>query len=195
MAPDLMRLFVAVKPPPEILARLEVAQRRLKSPVARAGITWAKPAQVHVTLKFLGDVPLAALGELQAALGHACAGTACFELSAEGLGVFPDAREPRVIWAGLRGDLETLGRLRQRIEAASRPWCLPETREFKPHLTLGRVRRINPSRAQALSGSMDDPRAENFGGWRVDAVDLMQSVLSPNGAAYTRLSSHRLLGS
>src|SRR4051812_2511837 len=108
MSGDSMRLFVAANPPAEVRSQLAEIQRRLETSLGRAEISWSKPEQIHVTLKFLGDFPSPGLGELKSELAQVCAGASRLELQARGLGVFPDACKPRVIWVGLNGQMEAL---------------------------------------------------------------------------------------
>jgi 2'-5' RNA ligase len=186
--PQTVRAFVAAPLPPEVTARLGQLQRRLKFPLARAGISWVRPAQIHLTLKFLGDVPAGALGELKQVIAGACAEISPFTLRAETLGTFPASRKPRVIWVGVRGELELLRRLQGHIEAATCRWRLPEHAEYRPHLTLGRVRHLTAGQTTTLREKLAEFRAAEFGAWRVAEVELVRSELSAAGAEHSSLA-------
>jgi len=186
------RVFVALNPPAAVLERLALVQRRLKRPLARSGITWAKPGQIHLTLKFLGDVPSDTVAELQAALEEACSRFSPLVLRVAGLGVFPGRHKPRVIWAGLDGDIEAVKLLAERVEGVTQRWRERETREFRPHLTLGRVRHISLAQTEVLLAKLQTLGAEPFGGWRVERVELMRSTLTADGAVYASLAEWAL---
>ena len=190
----MLRAFIAVNLPAEVRTPLETMLRRLKFPLAQAGITWANPAQIHLTLKFLGDISADSVGELTAAIRRGVAGVGPFTLHSAGLGMFPDDRKPRVVWAGVRGELPVLARLQEQIERETQAWRAAEHREFRPHLTLGRVRHIRPAQAQILGAKVAEFRAADFGEWRVGQVDLMQSHLSATGVTHTRLAEFPLDG-
>lgn len=125
-----LRLFIAVNPPPEVRERLGLLLRRLKFPLARAGITRAKAAQIQLPLKFLADVPADAAGDLAAAIRRGSKGIPPFTLRGETLGVFPGGRKPRVIWAGVGGELEVLRRLQEGVERETGCWRAPERGHF-----------------------------------------------------------------
>jgi 2'-5' RNA ligase len=109
------------------------------------------------------------------------------------LGCFPNARSPRVVWAGMRGDLLALSPLQQKIDAGTAQWAEPEKRPFTPHLTLGRVKEARRKDLDAIGKFVAAQADARFGQWRVQQVDLMQSLLSPKGPTYTCLHSIPLL--
>ena len=155
------------------------------------GIQWANPDGLHLTLKFLGNIRASAIAPLLECL-HAVAREATpFALQLEGLGIFPNRRKPRVLWAGVNGDLDALSRLQQvseaSINALGHP---PEQRPFRPHITLGRPRRsvsdAQLSRIGQVVLTLSPPRPVP---WLVDSIEVMQSELHPSGARYTILGS------
>jgi RNA 2',3'-cyclic 3'-phosphodiesterase len=186
-----IRLFIAVDVPAELKARFSELQRELKSLIQKSTVRWTRSEQIHITLKFLGYVSKAAVPEIEASLVSAVASRS-FQLSAAGLGCFPNMRSPRIIWAGLSGKIDALTTLQTMIETATTKWAEPEKREFRPHLTLGRVAEAPRRDLDAISGFIDANIDKFFGEWPVEQVDLMQSVLSPHGARYTCLSSVKL---
>jgi 2'-5' RNA ligase len=114
-----------------------------------------------------------------------------FEISMSGFGVFPNPRRPRVLWAGLAGDLETLSALQLAVDEAVGRLGLPkEDRPFSPHLTLGRVRRdTNEEQSRTIGYLMSNTELQAVPPWSVDAVNLMRTELDPTG------SRHYLVGS
>lgn len=189
---DLLRLFVAVELGEAALAALASLQEDLRRQ-GLEGLRWVRPEGVHLTLKFLGETPAERLPAIEAALGRAVAGVLPHVLRLDGLGTFGSRRSPRVLWVGLQGDLEELGRLQQQVESALAQAGFPkEDRRFSPHLTLARVR---PETAGALSeriaralAAAQPPEATIA----VREVSLMRSTLGPGGAVYDRLAAFPL---
>jgi len=170
-----------------VRARLAAAVERLQ-PLA-PGVAWVARDNVHLTLKFLGNVETARLAEIERALAAAAAARSAFDLEVDGLGAFPTPMRPRVLWAGVAAGGAEAATLAAGVEDALAALGVPrETRPFAAHVTLGRVRepRANPRLAGAL-----EARAP-FGRQRVSRVSLMRSELSPRGARYTELAGLRL---
>jgi 2'-5' RNA ligase len=177
----MMRLFVAVHLPAEVRERLGRAQDRLRG--ARADVSWVKPANLHLTLKFLGETEPKRLERLCAVLAETACAAAPFAVAITGLGTF-GGRVPRVVWAGVGAGAEPLGVLARAVERGLARIGFPrETRGFAAHLTLGRVR--SATNADALQAALRDAAPDDFGVAPVDRFLLMQSELSPGGSIYT----------
>jgi RNA 2',3'-cyclic 3'-phosphodiesterase len=189
---DRIRAFVAINLPEPIRRAVTEVHRELKLCGSDESVRWTLPDQIHLTLKFLGSIEHSSLDELQRMLATACRQTMPFNLSATAIGCFPNVRRARVIWIGLRGELNVLTDLQARVEAATKTWREPEAREFHPHLTIGRVKNLGPREIEKLTTVFDGHARTEFGLWRVEQVDLMQSKLSPQGATYQRLASFDL---
>jgi RNA 2',3'-cyclic 3'-phosphodiesterase len=184
-----LRLFVAIELPEPLLEGMAEVQQGLKRRLGTDAVRWVDPHSCHLTLKFLGDTDEGKVAGLKEALADACAAAAAMELHLSGLGVFPNARRPRVVWVGLDGSLVGLAELQAQVEKAiGRLGFPPEERAFSPHLTLGRVRDGATTAdygaiAAALSAAPTVPAAT----LPVREVSLMRSVLRPQGAEYTCL--------
>jgi len=186
-----VRSFVAVLLDEATRVRLGEEIERLRG-VTR-GVAWVPPDNLHVTLKFLGEVEEARLGRVAEALQGPVAAAAPFGLAVEGVGAFPSPARPRVVWAGTPGGAEELGALARRVEAALAPLGFaPEGRPFAGHVTLGRVR--EPRRDGALAAAMAASAGRAYGTVRVEWVSLMRSDLGPGGARYSELRRLLLLG-
>ena len=138
---DTVRVFVAVGISDEAQEQLIGAVERIRQDIPQ-GIRWANPSGMHLTLKFLGNIPSAGVGPLLECLDPVAAGQHPFPLQLAGLGMFPNHRKPRVLWAGTGGDLDALARLQQAVEDAITGLGYPrEQRPFRGRLASGIGRR------------------------------------------------------
>jgi len=181
------RLFIAVELPPNVLKTIEQVQSDLKRTIPGRGAKWVSPDSVHLTLKFLGDVPAQHIDTIIAGIQKAANGFSAFFLMMEGLGCFPNTRNPRVLWLGLTGNVRGLSALQASIEGQIAPMGYPtEDRAFHPHLTLARIARDARQDEIESIGKAAEHGLGTLGSWRVDGVSLMRSELSPTGSIYTR---------
>ncbi len=189
-----MRVFIAIPLPEEIRARIADFQRRWQTGLPPSAIRWTPAEQIHLTLRFLGNVTSDAVAALEAGLRRGCADVASFELCAAGSGCFPDARKPRVVWVGVGGELDALGRLHRRVWQETVAWGEVEARQFQAHLTIGRVKPGPPAVLRELARRVRPTKGGELGRWRVGEVWLLRSVLSPAGAEHTVLARCALGG-
>jgi len=186
--PALLRTFVAVEIPGEVRAALAAVQSHLKHLQVRA--RWVRPQGMHLTLKFLGDVPADRIPRAADALQLAAGGHAAFSLTAAGIGVFPALRRPRVIWAGFSGGTGPLAGLQAGVEENLAAAGFPrEDRPFRAHLTIGRCSEAAPA---VMGEAVKSFAGECFGGFDVSEIVLFQSDLKPDGAVYTALARAKL---
>ena len=185
-----IRTFIAIHLSQDARRRLTETIRWMVSEVP-SGVRWVDPEGIHLTLKFLGDIEPALVEDVLRAMEQAASGTLPFQVHLNGLGVFPNLRRPRVLWAGVGGDMDALGALQEKVEAAMEGLAFPrERRAFNPHLTLGRVRdTISAVARQRVGGMVSQGSLDGADPWPVNAVHLMRSNLTPDGAVYTSLGS------
>jgi len=188
-----VRCFVAVELPDEVKAGLKELQAKLMSG-AQAPAKWVDPYSIHLTLKFLGGVAASRIAPITAAIEEAARGIAPFSLKVEGLGAFPNLRQPQVVWVGVSGEVDRLAQLQQRLESSlARLGFAPENRRFSPHLTLARVRdQASPLEREGLGSLISGTGFEAGHSFRVDSVSLMKSQLTREGAIYSRLGAAAL---
>ena len=151
-------------------------------------ITWVKSANLHLTLKFIGDTPESKIPELQQAVAKTVTGIQPFVINLRGFGVFPDKLAPRTLWAGIEGDLEVLLDLTKMIETeVTQLGFPPEGKPFCPHLTLARIKKNQRAAGEAIekASMLADPFI--FGSLLVEQVTLFKSELRPTGSVYTKL--------
>ena len=187
------RLFIAVDPAPEAAARAGRIAARLRD----AGIeaAWTNPAQLHLTLHFLGDeVDDADLHRICVAMDEAAATVPAFRVAFGGVGAFPDLRRPRVVWLGVRTGAAELGRLHDALAERLEPLGFPpEARGFRPHLTLARLRGgRGAASGAAFAAALDACAAADGGETSISRVCLYESRLAPTGAEHDRLHVSRL---
>jgi 2'-5' RNA ligase len=192
---EMFRLFIALPVPDAIMVELETLQRQLREQLPLDCMRWTRPEQIHLTLKFLGDVSSDKLPDLSGAVAKACRSFSPLHLRAERIGFFPQIRFPRVVWAWAHDDRQQLPRLRSAVNEATQSFTAqPEEKEFTGHLTLGRTRNIKSAQARLLAKIADELANRFFGAWTADAVEIMRSRLSSAGSEYSRLASIPLTG-
>jgi 2'-5' RNA ligase len=189
-----IRTFIAIELDESIKDGLTQLQKRLEGQAPRGSVRWVRPEGIHLTLKFLGDVPADQIGEITRALQKGCQGFAPFSLSCGGLGCFPNLKRPRVVWVGIQEETGTLAQLQKAIEEHVAPLGYPtEKRKFSPHLTLGRVqKRVGSGDLRRLGELVGASETGTLGQMKVRSVNLIRSDLRPSGAAYTRLAEVEL---
>jgi 2'-5' RNA ligase len=187
---SVIRAFIAVELPPEITACLAQVIGQLQDHLKGVPVRWVAPENIHLTLKFLGDVSPGNLHLLTDML-RAEADTQCaLEISVGGVGAFPKVRNPRVIWVGVEAPQE-LHALQRGIEAqTTRLGYAPDDRRFSPHLTLGRVaHNASSSDVRQIGDVLNHYKVGFLGAAKVRVVHLFRSDLQPSGAVYTKLFS------
>lgn len=191
--PDTLRLFVAVELPGEVREALG----RLQHELQRHGLKklrWVRPEGIHLTLKFLGETAADRVPTIEDALTGAVDRTAPHKLALGELGTFRGSR-PRVLWVDLRGDVQPVRDLQERVESSLADAGFPrEGRSWSPHLTLARVRpETTREVATALPPALEAVRPP-AGVIPIHEVSLMRSTLRPGGAVYERVAAFHLAG-
>lgn len=186
-SPKTLRIFSALELPPAVLGQLTEMMAALKKAAPPGSVRWVRPEGIHLTFVFYGDTEASRILALQAMLAQAAGTVEPFSLQMGGLGAFPNPQRPRVVWAGVRGDLESLRKLQRAVEAGSQALGFqPDKRGFNPHLTLGRVNQPQrPADQMALSRMMAQARVPAGGDFRLERLRLYRSELTPGGAVYT----------
>lgn len=184
---ETIRAFIAVPASDQVRELVKETVGNLRG--AGADVKWVEPENVHLTLKFLGNITPEAVENLRVTLRHALKGYKAFEVTAGRVGCFPGGgRAPRVIWIGLEGAVDLLKGIAAKVdETCAGLGFEREMRPFRAHLTIGRVRR-GSGRLRELSESV---KCTEFNPLklRVDRVNLVRSRLSPRGPTYTVLES------
>ena len=181
-----MRCFVAIELSGEVRGACGalIAELRPETPKVR----WVPPENIHLTLRFLGDIEDSVGERVMERVAAAAADLSPMTLTARGLGCFPNPRKPSVVWLGVHTAGDGLARLQQAAEEAAREAGLAaEKRAFKPHLTLGRIRQ--PGRPVPMADLAKQYEEYEAGAWTVRDVALFASELHPAGARYHRVAA------
>jgi RNA 2',3'-cyclic 3'-phosphodiesterase len=189
-SPEIYRVFIAITLPDPVKDAIEQAQGQLRAALPGTCVRWARRDQLHLTLKFLGNVEVPRLDALTASIRSACAGFGALQLRAGQIGFFPDARHPRVVWTGVRDEQDRLPSLQRVVETAAAEFTSQAPAPtFTGHVTLGRCRAITRSQADVLSTSAKAMEDRMFGEWAADRLDLIRSLLSRTGSRYVTLAA------
>jgi len=187
---SVIRSFIAVEIDSKTIQNISDAIDQLKARVP--GVRWAPVNNLHVTLKFLGDIEEARVDPIARALREHLQPFSRFIINAKGLGVFPDLRRPRVLWVGLEST--RLAGLASLVEQSLEPLgLLPEKRPFQPHLTIGRWREREKPDIK-IGAILDGWKNHEFGQSEVKIVTLFRSTLRPGGAIHRVLEEVALSG-
>lgn len=178
-----VRTFVCIEIPDAIKKRIARLQQTLRE--QKANVSWVKSSNIHLTLKFLGDVESSRLPSVCSAVGRAVRLVEPFEIEIAGTGCFSSVKNPRVFWVGLAGIPDQLARLHKVIDAELSTEGFPaETRPFSPHLTIGRVRSPRNSSLAAEALMTAGFESESF---FATEVIVMSSDLTPSGSVYSHM--------
>ena len=182
--PPTIRAFIALELPPPVISLLEKVQEDLKSMGLRA--KWVRPGNIHLTLKFIGNINPGDIDLIGGAMMDAVDDFAAIDLVAGGIGVFPGIKRPRVIWVGLGGQIQLLFAMQRVLEDnLAALGFKKEKRPFKGHLTLGRFRQaVNPNTIRQIMREYANLYSEEFTARR---IILFKSDLKPTGAVYSQL--------
>jgi 2'-5' RNA ligase len=188
---EAVRTFIAFELPPEVIRSLNQLQDALRK--CGLKMRWVRPENIHLTLKFLGNISPDQIEPVHSAMISAASSKPAPKLSARGIGVFPGLKSARVLWVGLSGDLDALTAiqrgLEQRLETIG---FSKEDRSFKAHLTLARAKeKVYP---ETLFSALETCKGFKTGPFTTDMLVLFKSVLEASGAVYTPLRKVSLGG-
>jgi RNA 2',3'-cyclic 3'-phosphodiesterase len=184
------RLFIALPLPAHVKDAIGRAQEELRTALPASRVRWTRHDQLHVTLKFLGNVDSQLVDELTGRVAHACARFGSIQLKARGLGMFPDPRRPRVIWVRVADRHERLRAFHRIVETASAAFTREKPEPaFIGHATLGRCTSLNRKETVALAAMAVEMEHRLFGEWQADAVEIVRSELGPGGSRHTVLAA------
>lgn len=190
---SVIRAFIAIDLSQEILERIDQMSLDLRSRLEKVPVRWVPADNIHLTLKFLGNVSTANLEMLKEIMGNVVANHHECDISVGGIGAFPKTNNPRVIWVGMEVPQELIS-LQHNIEIeTARLGYSREHRPFSAHLTFGRVSRNASSQdVRAIAQILDSYKVGFLGATRITSVYLYRSDLKPDGAVYTPIYTSAL---
>ena len=179
-----MRTFIGIELPEKIIYTIRKVQEEIKSYGLK--IRWVRPENIHLTLKFLGDIKEADTKNVSRAISESVTGYAPISLMVKGIGVFPGIIRPRVIWLGVANQIDVLTTFQKTLDEKLKAIGFPrEKRPFKGHLTLGRIKsKIDPKTLHDVLKKFTQFESDHF---FADRIILYKSDLKPGGAVYTKL--------
>lgn len=185
-----LRAFIAVEIPPSIQQAIHSKTESLRRALGPELVRWVPCQNLHLTLKFLGDISAANVDMLANMLTTEAGRVPSFSMRVSGLGSFPTPKRARVLWVGLHAPAG-LAALQHGIEsAAAKLGYETEERPFSPHLTIGRVRQqISANEKESIRQALEQTHVGELGEAEISAVHLFKSDLNRDGAVYTRLFS------
>ena len=184
------RVFCAFELPELLRGRIKQHIQQVREAVPDAAASWSRPENIHLTVKFFGNVDQAKMPLISEALARVAKEASPIGIVVGGTGVFPRPSRPQVLWIGIEDRTDALAKLQQRVEAACAREGLPkEDRAFRPHLTIARIRKPqNTNRLAEAHLHLEFPAVELV----LNELVLFRSELSPKGSKYTPISRHRL---
>ncbi len=190
---SVIRAFIAIELPLEIQDKLKQVSANLAADLEGIPIRWIPAENIHLTLKFLGDVSISNIELLKEILSAEAFLHTTFEISVGELGAFPTLSRPRVLWVAVQAPPE-LQAIRSGLEnETARIGYARENHPFSPHLTLGRVsRNATPREVRAVCKVLNNHTIGFLGAARVQDLHLFRSDLKPGGAVYTKQFSAHL---
>jgi len=187
---SLLRTFIAVEIPPHVQKKIQQETEPLRKAIGASLVRWVAVQNIHLTLKFLGDVSPASVDILSQMLRTEADSYPAFDMHISEVGSFPSLRRPRVLYIGIQAPAELEALYRGIESACARLGYESETRDFSPHLTLGRVKQdASALDQQKIRRALAETKIDSLGTARVNSVHLYKSDLKPTGSVYTQIFS------
>ena len=184
------RVFIAIELPHNVRVHLAEHINTLRHSIPEVRASWSREDNLHLTLKFLGDIPVADVEKLSDAASTAAGNVEPFEIVVEGCGAFPERGQPRVLWIGIDDPSGKLSELNRALEEeCANAGFAREPRAFHPHLTIARIRQPHGSRQLAATHKELGFNREIVG---VSEVSAIRSELGSGGSRHTVISRHPL---
>ena len=189
-----MRTFVAIEIPEPLKQNLDRSVEELQSGLKDGLIHWVRLESMHLTLKFLGEIEMEQVHTIQGVLDQVAERFSSFNLEIAGFGCFPNISRPRIVWVGFNSDGGDLPRLQSElVRRLEKIGFEHERRGYHPHLTLGRVRKgLSGPDMKLISKWAQEAQIGTVGRFEAGTINLIRSVLKPDGAVYSNLHVARL---
>jgi 2'-5' RNA ligase len=182
---ETIRTFIAIQLTQDIHDKL----KRLQSDLAPSmpDVRWTKYGNIHLTLKFLGDIQISRVDKIVDSLKEIAAQSSPFTMNLTGVGAFPNCRKPRIVWVGTEKGTDELIKLAKSVEFSMKKLGFPrEKRPFRPHLTVGRIRTLK--KPDITTKALEQCSVGKIGDMPVERLSFVKSQLNPAGSIYTSLA-------
>lgn len=188
-----LRTFIAVDFPNEVIEKIASITTYFKTQLPPRSIKWVDPSKLHLTLKFMGETPIGKLDAIKSSINNVSRSYSAFRVEVVDLGMYPNTKQPRVIWLGISGEENLILLKKQLDRSLEAVGFKPESRAFSPHLTIGRVRRsTNKETVEVIGQSLSQFKVKTLGVVHIEKIVYYQSELTPQGPHYTILQSSPL---
>ncbi len=183
-----MRIFIAVELPAKSREKIDTIINYFKTQLPNQSLKWVGAENLHLTIKFIGEIPEEALSKVKIIIDDVLAQQPVFSISIEGLGMFPNLNNPRVIWLGIIGGDPLVSIHHQLNQSLAQIGVKSDHRPLSPHLTIARVRQgVDRSTLSILGNKLAGFRVNSLGSIMVDHITLFQSIIKPTGPHYKAL--------
>jgi len=186
----MLRTFIAIDFTEAVISKIGKIIEYFKTQTPSDALKWISTENLHLTIKFLGEIREDRLNQVKTILSDVITGQPAFSIGIEGLGMYPNKHHPRVIWLGITNN-DTLTDIHAILDRAfTAVGVNPDKREYTPHATIARVNRhINPETVKEIGESLSQFKVDSLGHIKVEEIILYKSELTPNGAIYSPLTS------
>ena len=183
-----MRIFIAVELPAKSREKIDTIINYFKTQLPNQSLKWVGAENLHLTIKFIGEIPEEALSKVKIIIDDVLAQQPEFSISIEGLGMFPNLNNPQVIWLGIIGGDPLVSIHHQLNQSLAQIGVKPDHRPLSPHLTIARVRQgVDRFTLSTIGNSLPGFKVDSLGSFTIDRITLFQSNLKPTGPHYKAL--------
>jgi 2'-5' RNA ligase len=188
-----LRTFIAVDFSPEIIRKIKEIIDYFKTQTPERALKWVAPENLHLTIKFLGEVPEEKIEQIKSLINETLDDVKVFEIGVEELGMYPNPQKPRVVWLGITG-ADPLKEIHKMLESQLQKADIqPDKRSFSPHLTIARIRRnADIQSVKEIGETLSKFKVGSLGSCNIDHIVVYKSELTPQGPIYTPLLSSPL---
>ncbi len=188
-----VRAFFAIQLPQVVKVKIKTSCAAIQQDISSINLKWVNPENLHITLKFLGEIDLQLVGMYSKLVNDRVGRLKAFELEIMGMGVFPQIKKARVLWVGCN-NCDSLLQISKMLEEIGSNLGLPlETKKFSAHITIARIKfPLTPGEANILGNHLTANEHLSFGSWKVNNFSFFKSELRSSGPIYTLLNTFKL---
>ena len=176
--------------PPDVIKKIDSVVRYFRTQIPESGVKWVSVDLLHLTIKFMGELPDEKLDETKATICKVVKQLPSFQINIQGLGMYPNHQKPRVVWLGIEGKEPIINIHHLLDDALEKIGIQPERRKFSPHLSLARLRRgTDQATVKEIGQTLSKFTVDSLGMVTVEHISLYKSKLTPQGPIHTLLQA------